>query len=509
MLSALCAAIGFFAFVPTDYRGLAELGIIAGSGMFIALVANLTVTPALLWLLTRRSGGRTADVTQLRVNPFAWTVRNHSRTVLIGAAALGVIGCAALPFVRFDVNPLNLKDPTTESVSTFLDLTEDVKTTPYRINILAEDQAAADALADRLERLELVDNVITLSSFVPRNQDEKLDVIDTMALFVLPVLEPLNQPEPPGPAARQMALDAFLNALRAYLDQAPGIDAALTAAVERLATALSRIDERAQGDPQVLAELDERLTTFLPDWIADLRAGLNAGMITLADLPESLSERWVAEGGQTRIEVLPAIDIGNERAMRAFAEAVQEVAPRATGTPVVLTEAGGVVVSAFIKATVITIVLITALLIVIYRRLDDVVLTLAPLVLTAVLTLAVAVALGLPINFANIIVLPLLFGLGVSSSIHLVIRRRRGAGLEDVMTTSTPRAVTFSALTTIASFGSLAVSPHRGMASMGQLLTIAILLMLVSTLVVLPSLMNVLSRRPSAAGAPAEREKAR
>jgi predicted RND superfamily exporter protein len=129
------------------------------------------------------------------------------------------------------------------------------------------------------------------------------------------------------------------------------------------------------------------------------------------------------------------------------------------------------------------------------RRPRDILLVLAPLGLAVLLTAATAVLLGLSLNFANVIVLPLLLGLGVSGAIHVVMRWRVEAFSDRIAVTSTPRAVLFSALTTVASFGSLAVSPHRGLASMGLLLTIAILWSIVSTLVVLPNVLALLGRR--------------
>jgi predicted RND superfamily exporter protein len=162
-------------------------------------------------------------------------------------------------------------------------------------------------------------------------------------------------------------------------------------------------------------------------------------------------------------------------------------------------EGGNAVVSAFEQASALALVLITALLALILRNLRDIGLVLAPIVLATLLTAASAMLLGLQLNFANVIVLPLLLGLGVSGSIHVVMRQRQHG---DIVGTSTPRAVVFSGLTTIASFGSLALSSHLGLASMGQLLSIAILWSLVCSLVVLPCMLAV---RPRAAARTADR----
>jgi len=179
------------------------------------------------------------------------------------------------------------------------------------------------------------------------------------------------------------------------------------------------------------------------------------------------------------------------------------VAPTATGAPVTVTEASRVVMGSFREATLLTIGLIVVLLLVIQRSLVSVLLILAPLMLGALYTLAASALLGIPFNFANVIVIPLLFGLGVASSIHMVDRgldlarelppgRRFGI---DLMLTSTPRAVLVSTLTTATAFATLSLSDHRGLSSMGILLAIAILFTLICSLVVLPSLMMEWERR--------------
>jgi predicted RND superfamily exporter protein len=227
----------------------------------------------------------------------------------------------------------------------------------------------------------------------------------------------------------------------------------------------------------------------------DLRLALEAGPVTIEDLPLRIKTSWTTADGRARIQIWPAAEIKNNADLRQFATDVLAAAPTAVGTPVTITEAGHAVVRAFQQATLFAFVMVSIVLFVVLRRLADVMLIMYPLVLAAIFTGATAIILGLPFNFANVIVLPLLFGLGVASGVHLVIRSRHATNARALMQTSTPRAVLFSALTTIASFGSLALSGHPGMTSMGQLLTIAIVYTLVCTLIVLPALMTWVERR--------------
>jgi predicted RND superfamily exporter protein len=238
-----------------------------------------------------------------------------------------------------------------------------------------------------------------------------------------------------------------------------------------------------------LAELEARLTGNLPALLERLRHALEAGPADLEDLPASVRDQWVNVRGEARILVRPAAVIEDNADLRAFAAAVQSVAPGATGTPVVVVAGGHEVIRAFRQASLLALTSITILLALVLRDLRDLLFVLAPLALAFLFTAASAVLLDLQLNFANVIVLPLLLGLGVSGTLHVVMRWRQEGGVDRLDTTSTPRAVLFSALTTVASFGSLAVSDHRGLASMGLLLTIAISWSLVCSLVVLPHIL--------------------
>ena len=481
-LSALCAGLGFLAFVPTDYQGLAELGMISAAGMAIAWAVSLTLLPALLAML------------RPRLRPVAhWgagvTGPTRPGLVVAVAALAGVVSLLALPAVSFDFNPLNLKDPESESVRVFNALAADPETSPYVIDVLAPTLEQADALAARLEALPEVEAALTVRGFVPEAQDEKLELIDSLAFYLGPTLSPADPALPIDPQARREAFAA----LRAALE-----NAASDPGAERLAAALEGFGQ----DPAdaALAELEARLTGTLPELLERLRRGLDAEAVTFEDLPAGLRDHWVNEQGQARVLVRPAGPISDNADLEAFARAVLDEAPHATGTPVVILEGGREVVGAFREASLLAFAIITALLVIVLRKVRDLVLVLAPLTLAILFTAATAVLLGLDLNFANVIVLPLLLGLGVSGALHVVMRWRHEDRLTDLAATSTPRAVLFSALTTVASFGSLAISDHLGLASMGLLLAIAIFWSLVCNLLVLPSMLAL--ARPRAGAAP-------
>jgi len=485
-LCAVTAAIGFFSFLPTDYRGVSELGLISGVGMFIALFANLTVLPAFLTLLPLRPG---APLPRNRAGEWLQhAVVAHRRPVIAVAVLLGLAAAAAVPFAWFDDDPLNLRDPRTESVATLVDLLDDPRVQPYRAEVLAPNLADGEALAARLRALPEVEEATTLADFVPEDQDDKLAVIDGMALYLTPVLMSRAPPAALSPAERAQALSG----LRRSLDTAPDD---LRASATRFAAALDRL---GSGD-SAAGDLEHALLDTLPQRLDDLRDALQAGPVALEDLPTQIQARSVAADGQALVQVVPKGNLHDPGLRRRFVDAVTQVAPEAAGPPITITEAGRAVVRAFAEAAVLAVSLIIVLLLALLRSARQTALVLAPLLLAAVLTVAATVVLRMPFNFANVIVLPLLFGLGVAGAIHIVARAR-GAG-DGLMVTSTPRAVLFSALTTIGSFGALALSSHRGTASMGILLTIAICLSLVCTLIVLPALLAAVPRSSGGKGA--------
>lgn len=480
VVCALTTAIAFFSFLPTDYVGLAELGLIAGVGMFVALVCNLTVLPALLRLLVRKPptfrGAVIADGSPKRYRKVA-------------PVTVGIVFVSALVSVwlatgaRFDFDPMNLKDPEAPSMATLFDLMDDGIIDPYAAEILAGDLVDAEKLTSVMTALDSVERVDSILSLVPTHQEAKLLIIERMALFLGPAFF-----APPGTISisgdeASVAVDRILANLNA-LSGHPSVGASAV----RLSDALSGVT------PASAMQINQALFATLPGRLNDLVAGLDASGVSIGTLPDALKRRYVSDDGRVRLDVLPKADLRDAAALREFVAQVQSVAPNATGSPVIIVEAGHAVLGAFGEALLFALVGIGAVLWIVLRRFSDVLLVLAPVGVAALWTLAVSAVADVPFNFANVIVLPLLFGLSVDFGIHIVLRQRgQGAG-HDAMSTTTPRAVLLSALTTLGSFGSIMLSGHPGTASMGLLLTIAISLSLVSILVFLPALMAMTMR---------------
>jgi len=479
-LATGATAVGFASFLPTDYRGLSELGQIAGSGMIIAFLATITVLPALLALLKPPAEPQPVGFAALA--PADLFLQRH-RIAVVALTVLGVLVAAPLlRFLPFDFNPLHLRSPTVESVATFLELRKDPQLGVNSIEVIAPNLAAADAVARRLSGLPQVAQATTLSSLVPDGQDEKLALIREAAATIGLSLTPTETLPPPTDQETIEALRATANSLSraAAGEQGPG-----AAAAARLSGALSPL---ANADPAVRARAEAAIVEPLRISLEQLRQELAPQKISIETLPPDIVREWITEDGRARVRVLPKGDPDDTAVLRDFVTSVLSIAPDATGEAVALYESGNTVVRAFIEAGVFALSAIAVLLWITLRRVGDVLLTLVPLVIAGVVTLELCVVIDLPLNFANIIALPLLLGVGVAFKIYYIMAWRSGktALLQSVLT----RAVAYSAMTTAIAFGSLWMSSHPGTSSMGKLMALALLCTMAAAVLFQPALMG-------------------
>lgn len=493
-LAASAIGVGFFAFLPTDYVGVAELGLIAGLGMAVAFALAVTLLPALLVLL-HPPVGMMSEVGYARLAPVEAFLRRHRHAVLGAGLLVAIVSAAALPFVRFDFNPLHLKSLTVESMAALEDLTSDPAWTPDTLNVLVPSLAASELIERRLAALPEVSRIVTLQRFVPEGQAEKLAVIRAAAQRLGPSLGVSPVP-PPSDEDLKQALAKTASLLRQVAGLHPvatKVSDPASDAARRLADALDRLGEAA---PDVRAAAATAVVLPLGIMLERLRTMLQAGPVSIETLPREIVSDWIASDGRARIQVFPRPELDTDDGLWRFARAVQAVAPDATGVPISIHAAGDTIVASFLQAGVYSFVAITLILLLALRRVRDVVLTMIPVLLSGLLSFATTAALDLPLNFANIIALPLLFGVGVAFNIYFVMAWR--AGETAPLQSSLMRAVVFSALTTATAFGALWLSNHPGTASMGRLLMISLGWELLVTLLFRPALLAV---PPSAKGA--------
>jgi hopanoid biosynthesis associated RND transporter like protein HpnN len=497
---AVCAAttsLGFFAFIPTSFTGIAELGLIAGTGMFISLGASLSLLPALIRLmppdparvkLQPPGAGRLGRLLDL---PYT-----HARAIWIAAIVLAAAAIAVVPRAHFDYDPLDLRDPKSESVATFRDLLRDANLPPLTLSVVTDNADAAAATAKRLAALPLVAHVLTLADFVPRDQDAKLGILADLNLSLGPslsdaVVKPVQRADDAATIATFHAdLPAYISRLAAHPDAAGGVAAAraLLQSLDALQAAANQADATARS--ALYARLRDGLLGALPAQIRSLQLALQAGPVTDSDLPAALVTKWRSADGHYRVEVWPKEVLNGPAPMERFVTQVRNAAPNAVGAPIGFIESGHSVVAAFRQAFLYSFIAITLLLLLLLRSVVGMLLVLIPLTLAGLLTVAGSVLLNVPFNFANVIALPLVLGVGVDYGVYLVQRGRLAAATRvNILRTGTARAVLFGALITTASFGNLMLAKHPGTVSMGILLTVGLAMTLLCALVLLPGLL--------------------
>jgi uncharacterized protein len=478
LVAALATAAGFLSFVPTEFRGVAELGLIAGVGMLIAFFCTMTFLPAMIGLC--RPHGEAAEVGFRWAVPLDTAIRRRRRPVLAAFVALAGLGALLLPHLSFDSNPLHTKNPNTEAMRTLRDLMNSPLTNPFTVDVLVPNAAVAKTLAARLRTLPLVAGVESINSFVPDDQQAKLAQISDAALLLGPILLPQ------APAAPVTA-EAIRSAARSA-------DAKLQRAVAKrprdrlLAAIADDLGRLATAPDSVLLAANQAITRFLPAELDRLRTALSGQPVSLSSIPPALARDWLLPDGRARVQVLPKEQANNSRGLAKFVAEVTAVAPDAGGPAVTIEATSATIVDSFRSAAEAAVVSIAVILLVTLRRLLDMALVLAPLLLSSLMTVIVMVLLPLPLNYANIIALPLLLGVGVSFNIYFVMNWR--AGQIAVLGSATARAILFSALTTGTAFGSLALSAHPGTASMGRLLLISLSCTLAASLIFIPALLT-------------------
>ena len=481
MLAALSAAAGFFSFIPTSYRGLAELGLISGFGMLIAYLACMTLLPALMRLVRPPSEPHWLGFPALAgADRF---LARHRIAVVVATAGIVVAGLPLLAALRFDFNPLHLRDPNEEAIATYLELARSPTFAANPAEVMSASAEAATAVADKLAALPEVAQTRTIDSFVPDDQDEKLKLIAAAATALDSALDPGARRPAPSDAENVAALKTAAERLEKAAEGRAGPAKRLAGDMMQLANASADVREAAQtAFAQPLGwDLDE------------LRAALHPERITRTSLPADFQREWISPDGHYRTQAVPKGDQDDNATLQRFADAVLAAEPNATGSAISIALWAQTMITAFIEAGLLALAVIALILMVALRRVRDMLLTLIPLLVAAVITLEISALIGFPLNYANIMALPVLLGIGVAFKIYYITAWRAGESkfLQSVLT----RAVFFSALMTATAFGSLWISSNPGISSMGRMLVLSLACTLASAALFQPALMGPPRRR--------------
>lgn len=479
-LAAAATAIGFFAFLPTDYRGLSELGLIAGCGMLIAFACSITLVPAMLTALN--PPGEPAAVGFKWLGPVDTFLQRHRLMVIAGTILVVLAGAPLLFRLPFDFNPIDLQNPNSPSVVTYRKLQSEPETNGNDAEMLAPSQQQADQIAKRLSSLPEVARVVTLTGFIPADQEHKIVALHSADRAVGLVLSPRSKRAAPS---EEDTVNALRSTAQALSNAAAGANGEVA---DDARTVALQIDQLANAPPDVRQRADAAITPSLNYDLDRLRKTLLAQPVTLESLPADLIRDWQLPDGRARVQALAKGDANDVGVLRKFASAVLTAEPSAAGAAVSYYESARTVTRAFVEAGIMALVAIAILLVIALRRITDVLLTLIPLLVAGALTLELSVLLGPQLNFANIVALPLLLGVGVAFKIYYIMAWR--AGKTGLLQSALTRAVVFSAMTNAAAFGSMWASNYPGMSSMGKMMALALACTMAAAVLFQPVLMG-------------------
>ncbi|MBV31479.1 MAG: hypothetical protein CMP46_03085, partial [Rickettsiales bacterium] len=398
-ISSIAACIGFLSFVPTAYVGLAELGIIAGGSMVIAFFTSILLLPAFLKIFPLKSSDGKESQNSITLTLIQFGYR-RCRLVIIFTIFLSLIFTfVVLPKLEFDFDPMNLKDPETESYITATELMKNSDDPYYTINFVSDDLDQAKQVSSDLEKLPTVKKAISINDLLTSDQENKIQIIDEMKLFLSPILgsQRMHKLE-----SKVLSPQKEINHFIGYLDSTGSKENKLLADSLRYFVT----------DAYLLRDLEFLLLDSFHGRLERIRASLEAKPFTIEDLPQMVRDRNQGKDGNYLVTVYPSKDLSTLGNLKEFVREVRKVVPSATDNAVLLLEAGKEVTKAFVMAGSIAFVAIVILLLLMFRNLIDTVLVLIPLVVAMIYSGAIAVFLGLNLNFANIIALPLLFSLG-------------------------------------------------------------------------------------------------
>ncbi len=490
--AAVTTAIAFYALLLTDFKGLVELGLITGSGLLLCLVAAFTVLPALL-ILQEGTGARATSRSASFLEVFErWS--RHPRVVIGVAGLLAVASLPALGKIHLQFNLLELQAEGTESVDWELRLIEGAETSTWYGIALARSPEEVRKKAAALEALPSVDRVQTIFSFLPTERSGKMKVIRALgsSLDEFPVtfgrLQPIDLD----------GLQKTFERIRFKLGSDGDGTRPSNKDLEKVRELLDGIRPKlAEGDPasvtQALATIQGKLFADLEKKIAVLRENLQASPMTVADLPEELRERFIGNEGTYLIKMYPRGNIWAREPVQEFVREVRSVDPNAIGDPITAWEYGQSMERGYVLGGIYAAIAMMAVILWSFGHVGHLLLALLPLVVGSAWTLGLMGLFGVNFNLANLIILPLIVGYGIMNGLHIVKRWQREGRKGSIIANSTGRAVFLSASTTMVGFGSLMVASHRGIFSLGFLLSMGVGSILLASLTVLPAVLWSLS----------------
>ncbi|MDX1388719.1 MAG: MMPL family transporter, partial [Acidobacteriota bacterium] len=503
-VAALTTATAFFSIRLMQFRGFAELGAVAGAGVLLCLAAALVTLPAVLvvygrWRHARDRRHRASTVDRIWVERAATRIcRRPALVVALALVLTAVLGWFARG-ITFDTNLLEILPRNSESQIYFERMAMESDLSPAASVVTANDIAELRALRTRAAAEPAILRFESALQFLPEDPARSLAAIDRLATL----LDRLDLPQRVGPVRSGPLEESALRleeALAAASEDAFGAGmAAVAGSLEDARAAAEEIAALAgSAGPEEEArwtDAQDRLLGWGRLLLSDLRRAAGTAEPDLETMPEPVRKRFVTADGRLLAYLKPHDNVFDSEVLDEYVAASRRVQESAFGFPVVFHRVAGQITSGFYNAVIIGAVLVFVILLIDFRGAREAGLAMIPLFIGMVWMLGWMGVLGLSFNFANLIAVPLVIGVGIDNGVHVIHRLRiegeRGMG--EVLR-HTGRAILIASLTTMIGFGSLALASHRGLESLGVMLLLGVGSCLVTATVVLPNLLVVLGK---------------
>lgn len=467
----ITSLIGFLSFVPTKYVGLSELGMISSIGLIVGLITNLVFLPSCLLFLKLEKYKYKEKLYFFKLVEFLYKFKYKTLFFIVILLLLGLISVREL---KFDSDPLKLKDQSSQSLKLAKNLMEKNPASDNFISIYSKEFSKEDI--QFLKQSNLIKSVFSLEDLR----------VENVLLDEITYLKFLYSKEDSDFYSDLNELDKFKENLKIISDKK-----SLTIA-HKAENLLKEIRKNNLDNNKNFIEAQDLWFKNFDVLIEEINLILNIPEINLSNIPDFYKKRYLSDDGLKRIEIYPAKDIAEKKNLKEFVKFIESRFPNSIGMPIIQLEAGEIVIESFIFAFSFSFLFLLIFSFFIFRKLTYSILCISPLIFSTLLIVLIMNLLNLELNFANMISLPLLFSLGTSYSIYIFKRCSDLKSVDNMLKSQTPYAVIFSGFTTIGSFGTFAFSNHAGTASMGLLLFISLLVALFFCVIVLPFIMKLL-----------------
>ena len=502
LIGALTAGVTFYVLMLTDFRGIQELGFIAGTAILMAWLGMMTLFPALLAIVDshhaarpRNQAPRAHALERMHV-PVLDRITGYPKTVLIVAGLGTLASLVAIPWITFDYNLLNLQAKGTESVVWEKRILAATGRSGFNGLASAKTLEELRRKQEAFEKLPSVSDVDSVLRVIPDNQAEKIAIVKTFEPIVSPVRVGRSSPVDIDRLLRALGelerrLDIFAteggDKLPADLKD---LRAKTKALIKKLRTADREVAEPA------LTHLQSKLYRDFTSKFFDLQRNLNPRPVGLADVPEELQRKFIGSRGDFLIQIHPRVDIWEREGARTFVQELRSVDPNVTGAPIITYEAIGYMERAYYQGTLYAFVAVGVLSFLMIRRVRETLLALLPLVLALLWTIGLMRVFGIQFNMANVWGLPLIIGAASEFGLNVMLRYLEGRDHGGpLVARSTVMGVALSGVSTMVGFGSLLIARHQGIYSLGLLLTLGSACGLFAALVVLPVILRLITKR--------------